>query len=102
MGGYTEGQAKSQWMIGLGKRKDFIVTTDLDEDGNVKLDKEGSEKRSFRAPSEDDWGLRKKKTEKEIKDSKKTVGEYIYDSLVSNPKQKIKGDLIRTIERKIL
>uniref|UniRef100_UPI0035948C10 type II CRISPR RNA-guided endonuclease Cas9 n=1 Tax=Aquiflexum sp. TaxID=1872584 RepID=UPI0035948C10 len=84
----------------LGKKKDFIVTTDLDEDGNVKLDKEGNEKRSFRAPSEDDWGLRKKKTEKEIKDSQKTVGEFIYDSLLSNPKQKIKGDLIRTIERK--
>lgn len=84
----------------LGKTKDFIVTTDLDEDGNIKLDKEGNEKRSFRAPSEDDWGLRKKKTEKEIKDSQKTVGEFIFDSLLSNPKQKIKGDLIRTIERK--
>ncbi|MCH7398140.1 type II CRISPR RNA-guided endonuclease Cas9 [Belliella sp. DSM 107340] len=84
----------------LDKSKDFIVTTDLDEDGNVKLDKEGNEKRSFRAPSEDDWGLRKKKTEKEIKDSEKTVGEFIYDNLLTNPKQKIKGDLIRTIERK--
>ncbi|MFC3414254.1 type II CRISPR RNA-guided endonuclease Cas9 [Algoriphagus hitonicola] len=84
----------------LGKTKDFIVTTDIDEEGNVKLDKEGNEKRSFRAPSEDDWGLRKKKTEKEIKDSNKTVGEFIYDNLLSNPSQKIKGDLIRTIERK--
>jgi len=84
----------------LGKLKDFIVTTDLDKDGNVKLDKEGNEKRSFRAPSEDDWGLRKKKTEKELNVSQKTVGEFIYDSLLSNPKQKIKGDLIRTIERK--
>ena len=57
-------------------------------------------KRSFRAPKEDDWTLLKKKTEQEIKKSKKTVGSYIYDSLLSNPKQKIRGKLIRTIERK--
>src|SRR5690606_22786621 len=28
------------------------------------------------------------------------VGEYIYDHLLQNPKQKIKGKLVRTIERK--
>lgn len=83
-----------------GKVKDFIVTTDLNDDGSVKLDKEGTEKRSFRAPKEDDWGLVKKKTEQEIEQTKKTVGAYIYDSLLQNPKQKIKGKLVRTIERK--
>lgn len=84
----------------LGKIKDFIVTTDLDDQGNPKIDKEGNIKRSFRAPSEDDWGLRKKKTEKEILESSKTVGQFIYESLLANPKQKIKGKLVRTIERK--
>jgi len=82
------------------KVRDFIVTTDLNDDGSIKTDKEGNEKRSFRAPGEDDWTLLKKKTEKEIINSHQTVGTYIYDALLQNPKQKIKGDLIRTIERK--
>ena len=79
---------------------DFIVTTDLNDDGSIKKDKEGVEKRSFRAPGEDDWTLLKKKTEQEIDNSHKTVGTYIYDTLLRNPKQKIKGKLVRTIERK--
>lgn len=83
-----------------GKTKEFIVTTDLNEDGSCKIDKEGNVKRSFRAPKEDDWGLLKVKTESDINDSGKTVGYYIYDSLVKNPQQKIIGKLVRTIERK--
>ena len=83
-----------------GKIRDFIVTTELEEDGSIKRDKEGKEKRSFRAPSEDDWNLLKKKTEQDINTSKKTVGTYIYDHLLQNPNEKIKGKLVRTIERK--
>ncbi|MFT3903072.1 MAG: HNH endonuclease domain-containing protein [Niabella sp.] len=82
------------------KTRDFIVTTDLNDDGTVKTDREGNEKRSFRAPAETDWTLVKKKTEQEIDQSHKTVGTYIYDTLLQNPKQKIKGKLVRTIERK--
>lgn len=82
------------------KVRDFIVTTDLNDDGTIKTDKEGNEKRSFRAPSENDWTLVKKKTEQEINHSNKPVGTYIYDTLLQNPKQKIKGKLVRTIERK--
>ncbi len=82
------------------KVRDFIVTTDLDNDGHIKLDKEGNEKRSFRAPNEDDWTLLKKKTEAEIENAHKTVGTYIYDCLIDNPTQKIRGKLVRTIERK--
>ena len=83
-----------------GLVKEFIVTTQLDKDGNPKLDKDGSVKRSFRMPKEDDWTLVKKKTEADIDKSGKTVGEYVYDALLANPKQKIKGKLVRTIERK--
>jgi CRISPR-associated endonuclease Csn1 len=83
------------------KTKDFIVTTTLNDDGSVKVDKEGEEKRSFRAPKEDDWTLIKKKTEQDIKSSGKTVGTYIYDSILNNPKQKIRGKLVRTVERKL-
>jgi CRISPR-associated endonuclease Csn1 len=82
------------------KTKDFIVTTDLNNDGTVKEDKDGKEKRSFRAPSEDDWTLLKKKTESDIEKSKETVGCYIFDALLQNPSQKINGKLVRTIERK--
>ena len=84
----------------VGKTKDFIVTTDIDENGEVKKDKDGNEKRSFRAPLDDDWTLIKKKTEADVEHSHKTVGAYIYDTLLLNPKQKIKGKLVRTIERK--
>ena len=84
----------------VGKIKEFIVTTEVNDDGTPKTDKDGNEKRSFRAPKEDDWTLLKKKTETEIYESHKTVGEFIYDSILANPNQKIIGKLIRTIERK--
>lgn len=84
----------------VGKIKEFIVTTDINDDGTIKLDKDGQEKRSFRAPKEDDWTLIKKKTESDIDQSRKTVGWYIYDTLLQKPDQKIKGRLVRTVERK--
>ena len=40
------------------------------------------------------------KTEKTILDTGKTVGAYIYDSILQNPGQKVRGKLVRTIERK--
>ncbi len=82
------------------KIRDFIVTTDLNDDGTIKLDKDGDAKRSFRAPKDEDWTLMKKKTEHDIEKSSKTVGAYIYDTLLQVPNQKIRGKLIRTIERK--
>ncbi len=84
----------------VGKQKSFIVTTELNDDGTVKLNKDNEEKRSFRSPKEDDWGLRKIKTEQTINQSGKSVGSYIYEELLKNPSQKIKGELVRTIERK--
>lgn len=42
----------------------------------------------------------KLKTEKTIEGSGKTVGYYIYDALLQDPHQKIRGKLVRTIERK--
>lgn len=75
-----------------GKVKEFVVTK--------TIDKTGKEKRTFRAPEENDWTLVKKRTEYLIDASGKTVGEYIYDALLKNPKQKIKGSLVRVVERK--
>lgn len=84
----------------IGKFRDFIVTTELNDDGTIKLNKDNEEKRSFRSPKEDDWGLVKIRTEQTINKSEKTVGSFIYDELLENPSQKIKGELVRTIERK--
>ena len=83
----------------VGKQKSFIVTTELNDDGTIKLNKDNEEKRSFRSPKEDDWGLVKIRTEQTINQSGKSVGSYIYDELLKNPNQKIKGELVRTIER---
>lgn len=85
----------------VGKVKEFIVTTDLEKDGTPKRDKEGNVKHSFRAPKEDDWTLMKKKTEADIENSQKTIGCYIYDTLLQKPDQKIIGKLVRTVERKL-
>ncbi len=84
----------------VGKEKEFIVTTNIDDKGNPQYDKYGKIKRSFRLPKEDDWNLLKKKTEKDIEESQETVGAYIYHALLFNPSQKIKGKLVRTVERK--
>src|SRR5690606_6816357 len=84
------------------KVREFIVTTDLNDDGSAKTDDEGKEKRSFRAPKEDDWTLVKKKTENDLENYiseyekknngiKGTVGAYIYDTLLKNHTQKIRG-----------
>lgn len=83
-----------------GKTKDFIITTDLDNNGEPKKDKNGEVCRKLRLPKEEDWGLLKKKTEAQIEQSRHTVGCYIYNLLLTNPAQKIKGKAVRTIERK--
>ncbi len=94
-------QSKESLESWKGKTKEFIITTQIDENGQLKVDKEGDVKRSFRAvDSEKDWIAIKKRTEQDIDNSGKTVGMYIYETLLSNPKQKIRGKLVKTIERK--
>lgn len=95
---YRRTSAKPLDWVGL--TKEFIVSTDLDKDGNPIKNKEGDVKRSFRVPDDDDWTLIKKKTEADIFNSGKTVGEFIYDTLLKSPNQKIKGKLVRTVERR--
>ena len=83
-----------------GKMRDFIITTKLNDDGTEAIDASGNVKRSLSAPKEDDWGLRKIKTESDLECSGKTVGEFIYDSLLQHPDQKILGELVRVVDRK--
>lgn len=77
-----------------GKKRGFIATFKLDKEGNRKEDQP-----SLSAPDENSWGLRKIKTENDIKASGKTVGEYIYSRLLADPQQKIIGEAVRTIDR---
>ncbi len=84
----------------IGKKREFIVTTELEPDGSVKIDKEGKERRSFRAPDANDWNLQKKRMEADIETSGMTVGSYIYHHILTNPTEKVQGKLVRTIERK--
>lgn len=83
----------------IGQKKDFIITTELSPDGSPKKDKEGNIKYSLRLPNPDDWTLKKKRTESDIEQSEKTIGAFIYDSLVENPALKIRGSLVHTVER---
>lgn len=85
----------------IGDEKEMIVTTVLDIDGNINKDKNGEiikpKPRIFN--SEEDWAFLKKKTEYDIEQSHKTVGTYIYENLLRMPGEKIRGRLVRTIER---
>jgi CRISPR-associated endonuclease Csn1 len=76
-----------------GKVKEFIVTTSSLKNGEIK--------RTYKeVDSEDDWTAIKAKTEKDIEQSGKHIGQYIYEALLKNRNQKIRGKLIKTIERK--
>ena len=85
--------------------KEFVLKTTILKDGSKK------EELSF-LPTPDEiermdaqkkgkmYAKIKLRTEKNIMDSQKTVGCYIYDNLLQNPNQKIIGKLVRTVERK--
>lgn len=84
----------------VGDKVEVIVTTTYDKNGNVALDKDGCPKIKLRSPKEDDWALMKKRTEHDLEQSRQSVGAYVYSWLLVNPAVKVKGKLIRTIERK--
>ena len=88
----------------VGQKKDIIVTVDIDKDGKDKYDETGELSCRFRIPTEQEWDeqweLIKAKTQNDLDVSGKTVGAYIYDTLLKMPQQKIRGKLVRTIERK--
>lgn len=83
-----------------GKTKDFIITTKLDKEGKPALDKDGKPRYSIRAPKDDDWGLMKIRTESQIAKAGMTVGQYIYNTILNTLDKKIRGQIVRTIERK--
>jgi len=89
----------------IGTERDFTLKTTKLKDGSIKSEL------SFLPTFDEIDSMEKKqkdkmyakiklKTEKSIDSTGKTVGCYIYDALLSNPTQKIRGKLVRTIERK--
>ena len=85
----------------VGKTLQLIVVTTYEKDGKTpKIFDRGKQNPSYRLPKEDDWGLVKKRTESQLQSSGKTVGAFIYDNILSKPNDKIRGNLVRTIERK--
>lgn len=83
-----------------GEVKDIIIKIDIDKHGNDKI-VDGKKQIRFSIPSEQDWEdkweLIKDKAQRSI--GSNYVGAYIYCSLLKNPNQKIKGKLVRTIDR---
>lgn len=88
----------------VGQKKDIIAKVDIDKDGKDKLDEDGELSCRFTIPTEQEWEnqweLIKTKTQNDLDRSGKTVGAYIYDTFLEMPNQKIRGKLVRTIERR--
>jgi CRISPR-associated endonuclease Csn1 len=82
----------------IGKTREFIITQTVQKNGTIK--------RSFKkVDSEIDWIAIKEKSQQDIDTfnfENKTVGAgtYIFDTLLQKPDQKIRGKLVKTIERK--
>jgi CRISPR-associated endonuclease Csn1 len=87
----------------IGQEKDIIVTIDLDREGNDKYEDDGSLSCRYNIPTDAEWdtkwALVKAKTQQDLDKQGKTVGAYIYDTLLQRPSQKITGKLVRVIER---
>lgn len=64
----------------------------------IKTTKEGKEP-TYTDPSENDWTLLKLKTEQKIKGCHKTVGEYLYGSLMETPDDKLIGGKVTVVDR---
>lgn len=88
-----------------GETKDFVLKSTTLKNGSTKdelsflpsteeIDRMDAQRKARM------YAKIKLRTEKEIENSHKTVGSYIYDCLLHNPNQKIIGKLVRTVERK--
>lgn len=98
-GGLTQTRKCKMQPWRVGDEVDLIITTPLDKNGKPKKDEDGGIRQTLSSPREDDWGLVMQKTQAGIDHGNGTVGEYIYNSLLENPSEKVKGGIVKTIER---
>ena len=73
------------------KKNEFIITSTKKKDNTTS--------NSYKeVNSEEDWEAIKRKTEQDL-GKKKFPSNYIYEAILKNPQQKIRGKLVRTIDR---
>lgn len=75
----------------VGKRLELLKTTVVSKKGETTV--------KYSQPGEDDWTLKKTKTENDIKSKAQTVGEYIYANLLSHPDEKLRGGKLTVVDR---
>lgn len=88
-----------------GQRLSLIVSTELDRDGQPRHDAQlDGPARRFKVPTEEEWdtewALVKAKAQHDIDAAGTTVGSYIYEKLREEPRRKVRGRLVRTIDRR--
>lgn len=79
-----------------GKVKAFVATYKLDAEGNRKP----VDQPSLSAPDKDSWAPRKLRLEQDIRNNDVTLGEYIFNMLLSDPSKKIIGESVTTVDRR--
>ena len=87
----------------IGQEREFVVKRTLLKNGDEKIELSylpTSDEIAKMDKKQQDKFYQKIKVKTESSIGNKTVGAYIYDHLLQNPNQKIKGKLVRTIERK--
>jgi len=87
----------------IGQEREFVVKRTLLKNGDEKIELSylpTFDEIAKMDKKQQDKFYQKIKVKTESSIGNKTVGAYIYDHLLQNPNQKIKGKLVRTIERK--
>ena len=87
----------------IGQKREFVVKRALLKNGDEKIELSylpTFDEIAKMDKKQQDKFYQKIKVKTESNIGNKTVGAYIYDHLLQNPNQKIKGKLVRTIERK--
>lgn len=66
----------------------------------LKTTKEGKTP-TYTNPGENDWTFKKEKSKERITSARKTVGEYLYDSLLEEPDVKLTGGKVTVLDREL-
>ena len=66
----------------------------------LKTTKEGKTP-TYTNPGENDWTFKKEKSKERITSAHKTVGEYLYDSLLEEPDVKLAGGKVTVLDREL-
>lgn len=110
-----DGKKKGQKVIALtfddGGSMELTCSEGVDANGYIgqimeclkttTTSKKGEKTTKYTTPGENDWTLKKVKTEKEIESRKQTVGQYIYANLLAHPAEKLRGKKVTVVDRSL-